>query len=50
MDGEDSGVAVVVDWYAVSELGSLLSYALPPAPPGREYPNPFTTLPGGAPG
>ncbi|MDG4856877.1 alpha/beta hydrolase [Streptomyces sp. T-3] len=47
---EDSGVAVVVDWYGVSELGSLLTHVLPPAPPGREYPNPFTTLLGGTPG
>ncbi|MEU9211150.1 alpha/beta hydrolase [Streptomyces sp. NPDC048415] len=50
VDDEDSGVMAVVDWYGVSELGSLLSRALPPAPPGKEYPNPFTALLGGTPG
>ncbi|MFJ9821882.1 alpha/beta hydrolase fold domain-containing protein [Streptomyces sp. NPDC101151] len=44
---EDSAVRAVVDWYGVSDLGSLLSHALPPSPPGPEYPNPFTALLGG---
>ncbi|GGP89735.1 alpha/beta hydrolase [Streptomyces melanogenes] len=44
---EDSGVVAVVDWYGVTEIGSLLSHALPPAPSGVEYPNPFTALLGG---
>ncbi|MFE3186506.1 alpha/beta hydrolase fold domain-containing protein [Streptomyces violascens] len=46
---EDSGVLAVVDWYGVSDIGSLLAHPLPPAPPGAEYPNPFTALLGGAP-
>ncbi|MFE0643145.1 alpha/beta fold hydrolase [Streptomyces sp. NPDC058877] len=45
---EDSGVRAVVDWYGVSEIGSLLSQPLPPTPPGAgEYPNPFEALLGG---
>lgn len=44
---EDSSVQAVVDWYGVSELGSLLSPALPPSPSGVEYPDPFTSLLGG---
>ncbi|MER7110308.1 alpha/beta hydrolase [Streptomyces sp. NPDC000229] len=41
---EDSGVRAVVDWYGVSDLTPLLSHALPPAPSGADYPNPFTSL------
>ncbi|MFP3986261.1 alpha/beta hydrolase [Streptomyces sp. E11-3] len=45
---EPSGVRVVVDWYGVSDVESLLSHPMPPAPPGTEYPNPFTALLGGS--
>lgn len=44
---EDTGVRAVVDWYGVSDIGPLLSHALPPDPSGAEYPNPFTALLGG---
>lgn len=44
---EDSSVRAVVDWYGVSDVGALLSHALPPSPSGAEYPNPFTALLGG---
>ncbi len=46
---EDSSVRAVVAWYAATDLGPLLSRALPPAPPGAEYPDPFTALLGGTP-
>lgn len=45
----NTAVSAVVDWYGVSELTSLLSHPLPPAPPGTEFPNPFTALLGGTP-
>ncbi|MEU9987043.1 alpha/beta hydrolase [Streptomyces sp. NPDC048045] len=44
---EDSTVQAVVAWYPATDLGPLLSHALPPAPPGAEFPNPFTALLGG---
>ncbi|MEV3992639.1 alpha/beta hydrolase [Streptomyces sp. NPDC049837] len=44
---EDSAVRAVVDWYGVTDVGPLLSHALPPSPSGAEYPNPFTALLGG---
>ncbi|MFI1363496.1 alpha/beta hydrolase fold domain-containing protein [Streptomyces griseochromogenes] len=46
---EDSSVRAVVDWYGVSELVSLLSQStLPPVPGEPPYPDPVTSLLGGA--
>ncbi|MEV2278079.1 alpha/beta hydrolase [Nocardiopsis sp. NPDC049922] len=42
-----SEVSAVVDWYGVSDIGPLLAHPMPPAPPGVDFPNPFTALLGG---
>ncbi|MEV8311142.1 alpha/beta hydrolase [Streptomyces flavidovirens] len=42
-----TAVQAVVDWYGVSEIVTLLSHPMPPAPPGVEFPNPYAALLGG---